>query len=186
MHDANGKLLAVGDTVHIPCVILELSPGEETCNCSLETVLGRRPDRRKERYGSTNTGQVVWVEPGFIGPGFGLPSNWPNERLDGSPRHASVAGVLKHFNFDAKCMPLGHAVIRQGFVELAVKLANSMPESPDVVCGLRELLAAQDNFIRASDPPAARCMCGHLDNLHNDGACVWEGCRCTAFIEEKV
>lgn len=61
MHDANGTELKKGDRVLIPAVITELSPGEEYCNVSLETTLGRRPDQNKERISAINTGVLVKV-----------------------------------------------------------------------------------------------------------------------------
>jgi hypothetical protein len=37
-HDLNGTLLAVGDTVMVPCIITAIQPGEDYCNLSLETT----------------------------------------------------------------------------------------------------------------------------------------------------
>ena len=59
MHDANGTKLEVGDKVLIPCVITELQPGEDFCNVSLDTIIGRRPDDEKEHICAINTGCVV-------------------------------------------------------------------------------------------------------------------------------
>lgn len=59
MHDMNGTPLKVGDTVNIPCVITQLSPSEDYCNVSLETVQGRRPDNQPERLSGINTGVMV-------------------------------------------------------------------------------------------------------------------------------
>lgn len=58
MHDANGTPLAKGDTVLIPAKIVDLQAGEEFCNVSLETVLGRRPDQAHDTM-CINTGTVV-------------------------------------------------------------------------------------------------------------------------------
>jgi len=59
MHDANGTPLKKGDKVLIPARITELQPGEDYCNVSLETTLGRRPDGDKERICAINTGVMV-------------------------------------------------------------------------------------------------------------------------------
>jgi hypothetical protein len=45
MHDRTGKPLKIGDHVTIHAKIVELSPTEEYCNVSLETIFGRKPDR---------------------------------------------------------------------------------------------------------------------------------------------
>lgn len=36
-HDANGKVVKVGDIVNIPCVVKSVTPAEDFCNCTLET-----------------------------------------------------------------------------------------------------------------------------------------------------
>ena len=56
MHDANGNKLSVGDTVIIRAKVIALCPGEDFCNVTIETLLGRRPDGAKETIGSMNTG----------------------------------------------------------------------------------------------------------------------------------
>ncbi len=61
MHDANGTLLKVGDRVLIPAIIKRLDIGEEFCNVSLETTLGRRPDKAKESISAINTGVLIKV-----------------------------------------------------------------------------------------------------------------------------
>jgi hypothetical protein len=59
MHDRNGTELRQGDVVLIPAVITGLSPGEDYCNVSLQTVHGRRPDDAKEYIGAINTGVCI-------------------------------------------------------------------------------------------------------------------------------
>jgi len=59
MHDALGKPLKVGDHVLIMAKVTDLSPGEEFCNVTVETTLGRRPDGLKERISAINTGVLV-------------------------------------------------------------------------------------------------------------------------------
>lgn len=62
MHDRNGVELKNGDIVFIPAVINSLTPGEDYCNVSLVSVLGRRPDGMKEQIYAINTGVVVLYE----------------------------------------------------------------------------------------------------------------------------
>lgn len=56
MHDRLGNALKVGDQVKIDCVIKSVSPGEDYCNVTLETLYGRRPDGMKETISAINTG----------------------------------------------------------------------------------------------------------------------------------
>lgn len=69
-------------------------------------------------------------------------------KTDGTPRHPSVAGVLKHFRFEH--LPLHLQSISKPCAELAIAMADALPENPDLTCGLRDLLAAKDNFVRAN------------------------------------
>jgi hypothetical protein len=62
MHDINGAELKVNDVVMIPCRITALSPGDDFCNVSLETLYGRRPDGMKETMYAINTGVTVLME----------------------------------------------------------------------------------------------------------------------------
>ena len=64
MHDAIGRDLMVGDLVLIPVRIKQLSPSEEYCNVTLESVLGRRPDGNKEMIYAINTGVVLRANVG--------------------------------------------------------------------------------------------------------------------------
>ncbi len=59
MHDANGTELKVGDVVLIEATITQLQESEDYCNVSLETVLERRPDNRKETISAINTAVLV-------------------------------------------------------------------------------------------------------------------------------
>lgn len=69
---------------------------------------------------------------------------------DGTARHASVFGVLRHFRFDH--LPPHLQEVSRPCGELAVRLADALPENPDLTCGLRDLLTAKDNFVRAKLP----------------------------------
>lgn len=64
MHDAKGRVLAVGDTVLIPAKITQLSPMDDYCNVSAESVFGRRPDNAKETFGAINTGVMLRANDG--------------------------------------------------------------------------------------------------------------------------
>ncbi|MGH2903914.1 MAG: hypothetical protein ACRDK7_10070 [Solirubrobacteraceae bacterium] len=50
MHDRNGTALKVGDVVSIEFEINSVSPGEDYCNVSARSVLGRKPDGQKEYF----------------------------------------------------------------------------------------------------------------------------------------
>ena len=64
MHDARGRELKIGDLVLIPGRVVELHPTEEYCNLTVESALGRRPDRYKERISAINTGVLLRANPG--------------------------------------------------------------------------------------------------------------------------
>lgn len=66
---------------------------------------------------------------------------------DGKPRHQSVVAVLRHFRHGH--LPEHLAVVSRRFADLAIELANTLPEGPDLTCALRDLLAAKDNAVRA-------------------------------------
>ncbi len=66
---------------------------------------------------------------------------------DGTPRHPSVAGVLRHFRFEH--LPAHLQAASRPCGELAARMADALPENPDLTCGLRDLLTAKDNFVRA-------------------------------------
>ncbi len=70
MHDCNGVELKVGDKVMIPGVITQLSPGDEYCNVTVETTLGRRPDGAKEHFSAINTGVLLKVSGGEVNLGL--------------------------------------------------------------------------------------------------------------------
>jgi hypothetical protein len=66
---------------------------------------------------------------------------------DGTPRHMATVAVLRHFRFGH--LPEQLREFSRPCCELAVLMANVLPEGPDLTCGLRDLLAAKDNFVRA-------------------------------------
>lgn len=65
MHDARGRELKAGDRIIIGYVITGQSAGEDYCNVSAETVLGRKPDGGKEHY-SGNAAVTLRANPGDI------------------------------------------------------------------------------------------------------------------------
>lgn len=69
---------------------------------------------------------------------------------DGAPRHPSTVAVLRHFRFEHLPEPL--QAISAPVARLAMQLADQLPEGPDLTCGLRDLLSAKDNFVRARIP----------------------------------
>lgn len=73
--------------------------------------------------------------------------NWIDYKPDGAKRHPSIAGVLKHFRFQH--LPAHLQEISRPFGVLAIDMADKLPENPDLTCGLRDLLSAKDNCVRA-------------------------------------
>ncbi len=54
----------MGDAVLIPAVVVELSSsGDDYCNVTVETQIGRRPDGQKERICAINTGVLLRIGP---------------------------------------------------------------------------------------------------------------------------
>lgn len=60
-HDANGKLLKVGDIVMVPAKVKAVNPGEDFCNVTLESVRVRKPDSIHETL-TLNAAVVELVE----------------------------------------------------------------------------------------------------------------------------
>lgn len=58
MHDAKGRPLKVGDVVLVPFKIVGVSPTEDMCNVTAETLIGRRPDGKSDTV-CTNTGVTL-------------------------------------------------------------------------------------------------------------------------------
>lgn len=57
-HDRDKRPIKVGDTVNIPCVVTNISGGEEYCNLTAETVIPMFPGTSKTTI-TLNAGQVV-------------------------------------------------------------------------------------------------------------------------------
>ncbi len=62
MHDKNGTILKENDIVLIPMRIKQLSATPDYCNCTLESLYGRKPDGEKERVSAVNTGITILYE----------------------------------------------------------------------------------------------------------------------------
>jgi len=69
------------------------------------------------------------------------------KKPDGTPRHPSTTAVLRHFKFDH--LPAHLQAVSEPCSRLAFKMADELPEGPDLTCGLRDLLTAKDNFVRS-------------------------------------
>ncbi len=61
-HDANGNVINKGDRVMVPCVVTDVQPGAEYCNCTLLTAYPMYPSERKDTI-VVNTRQVVLEPP---------------------------------------------------------------------------------------------------------------------------
>ena len=72
---------------------------------------------------------------------------WVTNHVNGTVRHPSVAAVLKHFRYEHLPAPLQETSLV--CAKLAQHMADTVPENADLTCGLRDLLAAKDNFVRA-------------------------------------
>jgi hypothetical protein len=57
-HDANGKLVQVGDLVNVPCKVTSVAAGDEYCNVTLQTVHSMPPYTDHNTI-TLNTKQVV-------------------------------------------------------------------------------------------------------------------------------
>lgn len=94
MHDVNGTRLNVGDIVTIEARITELSGGDDFCNVSLDTVIGRRPDGNAERITAINTGVLVLRASAAVPPRvLNVPGVQPEQLFMGSQVADIVAGL---------------------------------------------------------------------------------------------
>lgn len=60
-HDMGGKLIEVGDVVHIPCRVKSIQMTEEYCNLSVETIQFMPPYTTPTTV-TLNTKQVILQE----------------------------------------------------------------------------------------------------------------------------
>lgn len=68
-------------------------------------------------------------------------------RPDGSARHPATVAVLRHFSYAH--LPAHLKEISKPACDVALHMADKLPDGPDLTCGLRALLEAKDNFVRA-------------------------------------
>lgn len=71
-----------------------------------------------------------------------------NFKPDGTRRNSAVAGVLVHFRYAH--LPPHLQKVSKPIGELAVQLANTLPESPELTVGLRKFLEGKDCAVRAA------------------------------------
>ena len=67
--------------------------------------------------------------------------------------HPATTAILRHFVWEH--LPPHLQVIYQPICELAHRMAETLPEGPEVTAGLRKLLEAKDCLVRAAVPPEA-------------------------------
>lgn len=78
--------------------------------------------------------------------------------------HPSTAAILRYFQSDHLPEPL--ASISTECRILAVIMAKSLPQGPELTAGLRKLLEAKDCFVRAAlDPVEVARTSGRLDDI---------------------
>lgn len=63
-------------------------------------------------------------------------------------RHPAVASVLRYFAWDH--LPEHLQAVSKPLGELAEKVADELPNGPELTAGLRKLLEAKDCFVRAA------------------------------------
>lgn len=140
MHDAKGRPLTTGDRVLIPAIVKELTAGEDFCNVTVESALGRRPDQSKERISAINTGVMLRANTGDDN------ENPFNDPGTGNTLHPAIMGVLQFFAFAH--LPVNLQAVSKPFHDLAWKVANGSGNAETTVA-LRKLLEAKDAAVRA-------------------------------------
>jgi hypothetical protein len=68
-------------------------------------------------------------------------------KLNGELRHQSVAAILEFFQYDH--LSAGLRETSEKCAKLAIEMADTIPEDPELTVGLRKLLEAKDCFVRA-------------------------------------
>ena len=64
MHDAKGRPLAVGDTVMVPCTVVEVQAAADYCNVTLDSIALMAPGYKPVRVTSINTKQMLRANEG--------------------------------------------------------------------------------------------------------------------------
>jgi hypothetical protein len=68
--------------------------------------------------------------------------------VDLANRHPSVVAVAKHFAFDH--LPPHLQAVSKPCHDLAEQMIDALPDDPELVFGLRQLLLAKDAFVRTA------------------------------------
>lgn len=70
--------------------------------------------------------------------------------INASNRHPSTQAISQYFGYDH--LPTHLRDISKACHDLAVEMLVEIPDSPELVAGLRKLLEAKDCFVRAAIP----------------------------------
>ncbi len=148
-HDVNGNILSAGEVVNLRCRVKEITSTSATqCNVMLEVINPPPPIEEYRPTISLNSRSVEKCTPSpTLAP---MRVDALTHKEDGTARHPGTAAVLRHFRFAH--LPESLQKFSRPACELAVHMADSLPEGPDLTCGLRDLLSAKDNFVRARVP----------------------------------
>ena len=68
--------------------------------------------------------------------------------MDLTGRHPSTTNIAGYFSFEH--LPEDLQVISKSCHDLAAKMLDDLPDSPELTVGLRKLLEAKDCFVRAA------------------------------------
>lgn len=63
-------------------------------------------------------------------------------------RHPAVASLLRYFDYGH--LPAHLQAVSGPIADLAVRMADTLPEGPELTTGLRKLLEAKDCLVRAA------------------------------------
>ena len=66
------------------------------------------------------------------------------------PRHPATVAILRHFSYAH--LPERLQKISEPCAMLAQRMADTLPDGPELTTGLRKLLEANDCFVRAAVP----------------------------------
>ena len=69
--------------------------------------------------------------------------------------HPNVESIMRFFNYQH--LPPHLQEISKSCHDLAEKMVNELPSSPELTVGLRKLLEAKDCFVRANVKPGDHC-----------------------------
>lgn len=72
--------------------------------------------------------------------------------MEGEPRHPETERIMRFFTYQH--LPAHLQAVSRPCAELAERMAEELPDGPELAFGLRQLLLAKDAFVRAALPPA--------------------------------